>query len=123
MEEQHTTRSEMVKPNDTIALIIGLHVVVLALIAWLLFRFVRVFPADYSITSTSYSSDSSGPNIRVPPQPFSPFAPGGRGNTMSGATRVRYSGPAPGPSGKVNAGRNPGRGPGAGINVVNVEPA
>lgn len=94
----------MVKPNDTVALIIGLHIVVLALIAWLLFRFIRVFPTVYSVTSTSIESSvppGDGPPP-APPPPFSPFNPGPRVNLGGRAGGAGRGGKA-GPGGRVNA--------------------
>ncbi|KAK6208242.1 hypothetical protein LQW54_007024 [Pestalotiopsis sp. IQ-011] len=69
----------MVKPNDAVALIIGLHILLLALLSWGLVRLMHQARNPPSSTYTSTESSSYDSVIDVPPPPRAPSA-GGRAN-------------------------------------------
>lgn len=79
----------MVKPNDAIALIIGLHILLLAALSYGLARMMWQARHPPSTTYTSTESSSYDSVIDVPPPPRAPSA-GGRANL------------APDPGGRAN---------------------
>lgn len=75
----------MVKPNDAIALIIGLHILLLAALSYGLAR--MMYQARHPPSSTYTSTESSSYDdsvIDVPPPPRAPSA-GGRANVVPDA--------------------------------------
>ncbi|KAK1772143.1 hypothetical protein QBC33DRAFT_582425 [Phialemonium atrogriseum] len=127
----------MVKPNDAIALVIALHVVILVIISYLLVRAMRTVGvvATVKFTSTSYSwisDDVPAPphtpvRVNVPPPPPGPGPgrhanPGGRVNIDAGRGRAGGGG---GGGGRVNIAPGSRSGNGGGRrtgSVVNVQP-
>ncbi|KAI0865906.1 hypothetical protein F4860DRAFT_458167 [Xylaria cubensis] len=77
----------MVKPNDVVALVIGLHILLLIFVSYGLIRLVRAMsnldPDGYSYSSESRLESSDHPLSPVPPEPVSP--PRGEVNVDHGA--------------------------------------
>ncbi|GAW13053.1 hypothetical protein ANO14919_024310 [Xylariales sp. No.14919] len=118
----------MVKPNDAIALVIGLHILIVIFISYALVRLFRAIPNlayadDYYDSSKSSSESSNSPPPPIRPGPVDPLAIGGQvnvGHGVGGQVNVGR-----GVGGQVNVQRgvggqvNVGRGVGGQVNIDN----
>lgn len=120
-------RITMFKPNNIIALIIALHVLILIILSWLLIRLMRNVMSSSTIPTSSEKTDITYSSVSTQPPPPPPPV-GGRVNNppkrsgTGGAVNVA----SVRPGGRVNVGTNPGgrvnvaEGTGGRVNVTKV---